>query len=114
MDEQRHDPESFAEAAGLRTLGTRPVYVLTSQRRYPQSFLDYLKITDGGVQFGAVAKSMHDDIASWSSVSRHDVVPGLEEYLHFQRPEVVVSAVGWVVDRVREGFRPQEADVSPP
>ena len=43
----------------------------------------------------------HDDEATWSSHSRHEIVPDATHYIRLDRPDVVINAVREVVDAVR-------------
>ena len=54
-----------------------------------------------GVRFQAEWKTLHDDEATWSSRSRHEVVPDATHYIQLDRPDLVIKAVREVVDAVR-------------
>ena len=70
--------------------------------RSPAATLKALKITpEKAKEFQQAWKEMHDDEASWSSRSRHELVPDATHYIQIDRPDVVIRAVREVVDSVR-------------
>ena len=91
------------ETAGKnRQLGDRPLVVLTAMKELPPDVLKATGMTrEQGARFQAEWKALHDDEASWSSHSRHEVVPDATHYIHLDRPDVVIKAVREVVDAVR-------------
>ncbi|PRC94929.1 alpha/beta fold hydrolase [Solimicrobium silvestre] len=94
--------QTTAESGTLRNLGTRPLIVLTSMKAYPAAALDELGITQQqGLQKKALWKSLHDDEAAWSSVSEHRLFADAGHYIHHDEPKAVVSAIQWVVQKVR-------------
>jgi pimeloyl-ACP methyl ester carboxylesterase len=102
---------TFAAAAQLRQLGDRPLVVLTAMKPYPPAMLKATQMTaEQGRRMQAVWKDMHDDEASWSHHSRHELVPDATHYIQFDRPDVVIAAVREVVNAVRAdgaaGVRP--------
>jgi pimeloyl-ACP methyl ester carboxylesterase len=46
-------------------------------------------------------------MATWSTRSRHEVVDDARHYIHHDRPDAVVRAVGEVVDSVRASRSPR-------
>jgi pimeloyl-ACP methyl ester carboxylesterase len=94
--------QTLAEAGTFRQLGNRPVYVLTSMMPLPKEALASLKLTpEQGVRYKEILKEMHDEEASWSSRSLHQLVPDAGHYIQFDRPDIVVDAVISVVKNVR-------------
>lgn len=94
--------QTLAEAGTLRQLGDRPLFVLTAMAPLPGEALEMLKMTpEQGRQFQAVWKSLHDDEASWSSRSQHELVPDASHYIQFDRPDIVIRAVQSVVQQCR-------------
>ncbi|MGQ0443535.1 MAG: alpha/beta fold hydrolase, partial [Beijerinckiaceae bacterium] len=94
--------ESLAEAGTARQLNGRPVFVLTGLEPLSDEALAYFKFTpEQGRQYQEIWKSMHDEEASWSTQSQHQVVFDAGHYIQFDRPDVVISAVLSVVNRVR-------------
>lgn len=85
------DPESFTEAGTFRQLGSRPLYVLTAQVTLPGYGEPFLKVWH----------ALHDEQATWSSVSEQELVSS-PHYIQWEKPDRVVAAVRWVVDRVRK------------
>lgn len=85
------DAVSFAEAGSFRTFGSRPLYVLTAEIPLPGYGKPFLQVWEG----------LHDEQASWSSVSRQERVNS-RHYIQLEKPDRVVAAVQWTVDRVRE------------
>lgn len=93
---------SFAEAGSLRTLGDRPLVVLTAMAPMSAEERAAMKMTPAQArQAQDVWKSLQDEEASWSSHSRHQLVPDSHHYIQFERPDIVIAAVREVVDTVR-------------
>jgi len=103
--EELESLDATLSAAGqLRQLGDRPVVVLTAMKPYPAAMLKAMQLTtEQGQRIQAVWKDMHDEEASWSHHSRHQLVPDAAHYIQFDRPDVVIAAVGEVVNDVRAG-----------
>ena len=100
--EQKSIDSTFAEAGSFRTLGDRPVVVLTAMAPMDTNTMKALKITpETAKKFQAAWLKMHDEEASWSSRSRHEIVPDATHYIQIDRPDVVIRAVREVVDSVR-------------
>ena len=95
---------TLAAAGQLRQLGDRPVVVLTAMKPYPAAMLKAMQMTtEQGRRIQAVWKDMHDDEASWSHHSRHELVPDATHYIQFDRPDIVIAAVRETVNDVRSG-----------
>jgi pimeloyl-ACP methyl ester carboxylesterase len=95
---------TLAAAGQLRQLGDRPLVVLTATKPYPPAMLKAVKMTpEQGQKIQAVWKELHNDEASWSHHSRHQLVPDATHYIQFDRPDVVIAAVREVVSDVRSG-----------
>jgi pimeloyl-ACP methyl ester carboxylesterase len=95
---------TFAAAGRLRDLADRPLVVLTAGKPIPPDALKSLQLTvEQGRQIQTVWKGLHDEEASWSHHSRHEVVPDSTHYIQFDRPDVVIAAVREVVGDVRSG-----------
>ena len=100
--EQESMDATMAEAGSFRTLGDRPVVVLTSMKPMDTTTIEALKITPAtAAQFKQEWLKMHDEEASWSSRSRHESVTDAGHYIQAERPDVVIRAVREVVDSVR-------------
>jgi pimeloyl-ACP methyl ester carboxylesterase len=100
--EQESLDSIFAEAGTFRTLGDRPVVVLTAMAPMDSATRKLLGIDEAtGRKFQATWNAMHDEEASWSTRSRHEQVPDATHYIQLDRPDVVIRAVREVVDSVR-------------
>ena len=96
--------QTLAEAGTFRNLGHRPVFVLTAMAPFPEQALADLKMTtDQAKQHQEIWKQMHEEQATWSSRSEHQLVPDSSHYIQFDRPDIVIAAVRSVVKKVREG-----------
>lgn len=90
------------EGGKLRQLEGRPLVVLTAMKPYPESALKMLKMSaDQGRKLQASWKDMQDEEASWSTNSRHELVPDASHYIQFDRPDLVIAAVKEVVGQIR-------------
>jgi pimeloyl-ACP methyl ester carboxylesterase len=93
---------TFAEAGTFRKLGDRPLIVLTAMAPAKPADLKTMKMTPAADERRrAIWKSLHDDEASWSTRSQHQLVPDATHYIQFDQPQVVIAAVRAVVDSVR-------------
>lgn len=93
---------TLTSAGQLRQLGERPIVVLTATKPLPSAALKSLNMTDEqGQKIKTVWTAMHDEEASWSQHSRHELVPDATHYIQFDRPDVVIAAVREVVGSVR-------------
>ena len=92
----------MADSGSLRTLGTRPVYVLTSIAPLTQQQREEFKITpEQAAQFKTLWNELQDDEATWSSRSTHELVSDSGHYIQFERPDIVIKAVLSTVESVR-------------
>lgn len=95
--------ESLAEAGTFRTLGDRPVIVLTAAKPLDEKSLAQMNITaEQGVQFQKIWEQMQDEEASWSSQSQHWIVRDAGHCIQCERPDMVIAAVRSVVEKVRD------------
>lgn len=102
MQEMEALAATFDEAGKFRTLGDRPLVVLTAAKPMPDSIRAALKLTpEGAARMQAVWKAMQEEEASWSTRSRHVMVDDATHYIQFDRPDVVIEAVRSVVGIVR-------------
>ncbi len=93
---------SLAQGGQLRTLGARPLVVLTAMKPLPDATLKLTGMTRAQADlFQAEWKALHDDEATWSTRSRHQIVPDSTHYIQIERPDIVVAAVSEVVAQVR-------------
>ena len=92
------------EAAGQhRQLGDRPLVVLTAMAPTPEAVLKSAGMTrDQGDRMRVAWKGLHDEEATWSTRSRHELVPDATHYIQLDRPDVVITAGRAVVGAVRK------------
>ena len=91
IEEMEADTETFAAAVDARVLGSRPIFVLTAGLPPPG-------LPAG---FEAIWQQLQKEEAAWSSVSEHQVVQDSHHYIQMEKPDRVIAAVLWTVDRVR-------------
>lgn len=93
---------TMAAGGRLRQLDARPLVVLTAMKPFPAETLKSLQLSEEqGRRMQVEWKAMHDDEASWSTHSRHELVPDSSHYIQFERPDLVIAAVREVVGDVR-------------
>jgi pimeloyl-ACP methyl ester carboxylesterase len=94
---------TLAEGGQLRTLGDRPLVVLTGLLPFPPEVLKALQLSAAdGARIQATWKELQDDEASWSTRSRHVIVGDSGHYVQDARPDLVIEAVEDVVRQVRD------------
>jgi pimeloyl-ACP methyl ester carboxylesterase len=102
LAEQESIRATFREAGRLRTLGDRPIVVLTAMAPFPAAVKKQIGMSDAQeARMHTIWKSLQDDEASWSTRSRHTLVPNSTHYIQFGRPDLVIAAVNEVVAQVR-------------
>lgn len=102
LDEQEALDETFKEAGALRSLGDRPLVVLTAAAAIKSTDLAAMKLTtEQGQRLQATWFELHDDETSWSSHGRQVRLEDSHHYVQFERPDAVIDAVREVVDSVR-------------
>lgn len=91
--------DSTMRVAGqFRDLGNRPLVVLTGAKPYTAEQLKSAGLKPGQAQTLATTwRELHDDEATWSRKSRHEIVPDASHYIQFDRPDVVIRAVREVI-----------------
>jgi pimeloyl-ACP methyl ester carboxylesterase len=95
-------PATLAAAGQHRQLGDRPLVVLTAMAPTPEAALESAGMTrEQGDRMRVAWKALHDEEATWSTRSRHELVPDATHYIQLDRPDVVISAVREVVGAVR-------------
>lgn len=93
---------TLREAGEGRALGDRPLVVLTATRPLTAAERAPAGLTEEeATAMRRVWKTLHEDEASWSTRSRHELVDDAGHYIQFDRPDVVVEAVRSVVHEVR-------------
>jgi pimeloyl-ACP methyl ester carboxylesterase len=104
LDEMESLNATLTAAGQLRQLGDRPIVVLTARKPLPSGVLKIVGMTEEqGKRMQAEWTVLHDEEASWSHRSRHELVPDAPHYIQFDRPDVVISAVKEIVADVRAG-----------
>lgn len=92
---------AIPEAA--RNLGDRPLVVLTHSEKSSAKDLQQMELTpEQGDRMDAVWRTLHDEEATWSTRSRHEVVPRSAHYIQFDQPQAVIAAVREVIEQVRQ------------
>ncbi len=103
-------PRTLARAGEFRSLGDRPLIVLTAGRAKSAAELKMNGITaDQGQRLQVVHRALSDDEATWSTRGRQEVIDDASHYIQFDRPDVVIRAVREVIAaarRVTAGDRP--------
>jgi pimeloyl-ACP methyl ester carboxylesterase len=91
--------ETTMRVAGtFRDLGDRPLVVLTGARPYSAEQIKSAGLKpDQAPTLATVWRALHDDEATWSRRSRHQLVPDASHYIQFDRPDVVIAAVREVI-----------------
>lgn len=102
--EARAVPVTLARAGDARTLGDRPLIVLTATQPATPAELATMGLTaEQGRRLQAESRALHDDQATWSRRGRNQEVELASHYIQFDRPDVVTSAIREVVGAIREG-----------
>jgi pimeloyl-ACP methyl ester carboxylesterase len=92
---------TLAEAGSAEKLGVRPLYVLTSTLPYTSEALAAWGGTaEQGRRQQAIWLQMHNEQASWSTLSHHELIADSDHMIQLHRPDSVVTAANWVLDRV--------------
>jgi pimeloyl-ACP methyl ester carboxylesterase len=99
---QSNDAEITA-AGNFRNLGDRPLVVLTGTQKSSPEELQAAGMSQAQeIQRQTLWKQFQADLATWSTRSRHELVPDASHYIQFDRPDVVIKAVREVVMDVRK------------
>jgi pimeloyl-ACP methyl ester carboxylesterase len=99
---QSNDAEITA-AGNFRKLGDRPIVVLTSTQKLSPEELQTAGMTqEQEIQRQTLWNQFQADLATWSTRSRHEIVPDASHYIQFDRPDVVIKAVREIVINVRQ------------
>ena len=90
------------QAGSFRTLGARPVVVLTHMMPISEASLKDTGLSRAqGETLAGVRLELQNDMASWSSRSTRRVLDNSGHNIQFDRPNAVVTAIRDVVDIVR-------------
>ena len=102
LDELAALDETFTEAGTFRSLGDRPLAVLTAAAPFATADLSALNLTrEQGERLQAAWFELHDDEASWSSRSRHLRLDDAHHYIQFDRPDAVIDEIRSLVEGLR-------------
>lgn len=102
LDEFAAIDETFREAGALRSLGDRPLVVLTAAAPIAAADLATVGLTpEQGQQMQAVWFELHRDETSWSTRGREIRLDDAHHYIQFERPDAVIDAVREVVTDLR-------------
>lgn len=94
--------DTLREAGAFRSLGDRPLAVLTALAPLSKATLDALHITqEQGRRVSAIWLDLQNDEATWSRQSTHHVFADSTHYIQFDRPDAVIAAIHEVVNRTR-------------
>ena len=93
---------TFASTREGPRFGSRPLVVLTATAEMSAEELRAMSMTpEQGRRKLAAWIALQDEIAGWSTDSRHELVRDSSHYIQFDRPDVVTRAVREVVDSIR-------------
>lgn len=96
--EIEQDHEWFGEAGTVTSLGSRPTFVLSGMKPVPE----ITRLTPEMEQKRlGIWLEMQKELAMLSTVNRHDEDAEATHYVQASSPSHVVTAVQWVVDKVR-------------
>jgi pimeloyl-ACP methyl ester carboxylesterase len=99
---QSNDGEITA-AGNFRKLGDRPLVVLTATQKSSPEELQAAGMSQAQeIQMQTLWNQLQADLATWSTHSRHEIVPDASHAIQFDRPDVVIKAVREVVMDVRK------------
>jgi pimeloyl-ACP methyl ester carboxylesterase len=97
------DDASITAAGNFRKLGDRPLVVLTATRKLSPDELQAAGMREEQeIQMQTLWNQLQADLATWSTRSRHEIVPDASHAIQFDRPDVVIRAVREVVLQVRQ------------
>jgi pimeloyl-ACP methyl ester carboxylesterase len=98
--------KTLVDAAAWHDLGARPLIVLTAMAPASEAALQETQMSaEEDKQFRIAWKALHDDEVTWSSAGRRLLVPDSGHRIQTDRPQVVIDAVGSVVEAVRSRRR---------
>ena len=101
LKEQRSMPKSLAQGGQLRSLGDRPLVVLTAAALLPHDMRRMFNISDQDARdFQSKWIALQADEASWSTRSCRKIVKDSTHYIQDARPDLVINAVKEVLKAV--------------
>jgi pimeloyl-ACP methyl ester carboxylesterase len=110
VEEAQATGDTLREAGAFRSLGDRPLVVLTALAPLSRGALETLHISEEeGRRVTKTWLALQNDEASWSRRSTHEVLSDSSHYIQFDRPDAVIAAVHKVVVEAR-GVQPRRSD----
>ena len=104
LSEMDSIPATLSEVRQFRTLGARPIAVLTHMEPTPEVVLKIAGLSKAdGEKMAGVWLDLQNDMASWSSRSDHRIFNDAGHYIQFDRPDAVIAAIQEVVESIRSG-----------
>jgi pimeloyl-ACP methyl ester carboxylesterase len=97
--EIEEDDDWFGDAGTVHSLGSRPTFVLSGMKSVPARL--GLTPTEEAKRL-EVWRGMQNELATLSTVSRHEEDLDSDHYIQVSDPKRVVAAVQWVVTAVAE------------
>jgi len=102
VSEAKALPATFASTRASQRFGSRPLVVLTAMAEMSAEELQAMSMTpEQGREKLAAWLALQNEIAGWSTDTRHELVRDSSHYIQFDRPDVVVRAVREIVDSIR-------------
>ena len=103
LQEVQSSGTAIAAVGNFRQLGDRSLVVLTAMKKHSSDELQNMGMSQNQeMQMQALWNQLQADQATWSTRSRHEIVPDASHYIQFDRPDVVLKAVHEVVITVRK------------
>jgi pimeloyl-ACP methyl ester carboxylesterase len=114
IGENRAIGATLRYAGRHRQLGDRPLVVLTGAQRMAPQVRERLGMSEAEeARRSSAWTRLHDDQATWSTRSRHEIVEDAGHYIHIDRPDVVIRAVREVVAAARQTGAPKPSIAAP-
>jgi len=96
-------PALLDEAGTFRTLGDRPLVILTATKPFTPIERSLQELSEEkATEFKDIWRQLHVEALQWSTRSRQVLVPDASHYIQYDRPDLVVAAARSVIDSVRE------------
>ncbi len=115
VNELKAVPATLAAAESSRSLGERPLVVLTAAQPSSAQQLKEMALTaEQGDRLLAVWLRLQTDEATWSTNSRQEILKDASHYIQFDRPDAVIRAVRHVVGAVRQSAAGSREGLTPP
>ena len=114
MKEMANIEATFREGGALRTLGDRPLVVLTAMQPFTKEARESIGLSvEEATTLQTNWQKLNEDAASWSTHSRRQSVPDSMHYIQYQRPDLVIQAITEVVNEVRAANALSNASIAP-